>query len=521
MPFAFAPPLRRRRLPSGASGASGTSPASRARGSLALAALGFALASSSSGAALADARADARRAKQAARISSQMLAALVEASGVPGMGAAVWHDGKGIWDGSAGYRDLERKLRVDRNTIFRMASVSKLVTVTAAAKLKQEGKLDVDAPIASIVPGLSPSWAPFSARQLAAHISGLPHYQDVDQARGGTHYKTVEEAVKIFKDRALLAAPGTKYQYSSWGYTLLSAAVERAAGQPFLEYLARHITRDVPVARDATGKSPAAARAYEILDGKVVAAAAHDFSYTWGGGGLGATPRAVAELGGRIMTGKIVSPATFAWMLAPMTFADGKPVAEEDYTVGFGWRTGKDDDGRRIAHHAGNALGARSTLVLWPELGYAVSLLGNASWVSSIDQSGRMLAAPFLPEPASLSPAACPTQAARYEGTFDKTPVRGAVRFSVRDGLCVGELELGNALGEYLNSSASKKGATKLSVIGLDAKGGLSRAALVTPIGIYDLRATSAERFRAPIGRTRELVVSFAAPPAPPAPPAP
>lgn len=457
-----------------------------------------------------DAKHERARQQKAARISDQLLAALVEVSGVPGMGAAVWKDGKVIWTGSAGYRDLERKKRVDRNTIFRLASVSKLITVTAAALLRQQGKLDVDAPISTIVPDLSPRWAPLTARQLAAHISGVPHYQPVDSGRGATHYPTVAAALPVFKDRELLFPPGTAYQYSSWAYTLLSAAVERAAGQPFLAYVARHVTRGVPVAPDVTDKSAAASRAYELVDGKPVAAAPHDFSYTWGGGGFGSTPRAIAELGGRIMTGKVVAPQTFEWMLVPATFADGKTVEDDGNTIGFGWRTNVDDDGHRLAHHSGNALGARSSLMLWPALGFTASLLSNASWVSSIDLSARILAAPFQPEPKTLVRAACPTSAARFHGTFEGKPISGDVRFAVKDGLCVGELPLDNALGEYLNSSATKKGTTRLAVIGMDARGELSRAALVTPIGLYDLRATSTGEHRAAFGK-RVLSIAFIA----------
>lgn len=78
----------------------------------------------------------------ATRVSNRILAALVETNGVPGMGAAVWRNGRIVWTGSAGYRDVELKQRVDENTIFRLASVSKLFAATAAAKLRERGSLD-------------------------------------------------------------------------------------------------------------------------------------------------------------------------------------------------------------------------------------------------------------------------------------------------------------------------------------------------------------------------------------------
>ena len=69
------------------------------------------------------------------RIADKILNALVEANGVPGMAAAVTLDGEVIWSGVAGYRDVSQGAPVDDNTIFRLASVSKLITVGAAARL--------------------------------------------------------------------------------------------------------------------------------------------------------------------------------------------------------------------------------------------------------------------------------------------------------------------------------------------------------------------------------------------------
>ena len=67
-----------------------------------------------------------------AEVSQRMLDELILMNGVPGMGAAIWKGDEIIWTGSAGMRDVERKLPVDERTIFRLASVSKLLAATAA-----------------------------------------------------------------------------------------------------------------------------------------------------------------------------------------------------------------------------------------------------------------------------------------------------------------------------------------------------------------------------------------------------
>ncbi len=450
-----------------------------------------------------------QKTEQAAQVSNKVLRALIETNGVPGMGAAVWRNGKMVWSGSAGYRDVDKKLPVDADTIFRLASVSKLIAVAAAARLKQDGALDVDQPVASILPYLSDKWAPITTRQLAAHVAGLPHYQTIDAQRGGVRYPNVRDAVSVFKDRDLLSSPGSKYSYSSWGYTLLSAVAEDRAGAPFLNYVAKQITPGLVIVPDATDSgNPAASRAYEFVEGQARLAAPHDFSYTWAGGGFGATPKSLAEFGGRMMGGKIVSSATFDWMLQPALLNDGGVVMDGENVIGFGWRTGKDADGDRIAHHAGVTIGARSALVLWPDRSLAVSLLSNALWVSSIEQSAMMIAAPFKPTPTGLVAAACPIKAAHYAGRFGDDRVGGIVRFVMEDGVCIGDIVVDKPLSDFFNAFPQKD-ALKLRVIGIDAASGLSRAALITPIGIYDFRAKTDGSHFARFGPKRELSLTF------------
>lgn len=444
-----------------------------------------------------------------ARIADRLLQALADANGVPGMGAAVVRDGVTLWTGSVGMRDIERGLPVQRDTRFRLASVSKAVTATAVARLHGQGRLDVDAPVQSMLPWLDTGWLPITPRQLAAHTSGLPHYQAVDQARGGVRYGSVRDAVGVFRDRPLLSSPGTQYHYSSWGYTLLSAVVEARAGVPFLDYLASEVTPGLPIGTDAAdGDAADAARAYEFAQGRVRRAAPHDYSYTWAGGGLAATPEALAQFGGRVLSGDVVSPQTRDWMLQPTRLADGAPVHERDYDVGLGWRVSRDADGDRIAHHAGVTNGARSVLVLWPQRGLSASLLSNAAWVASIEQTATVLAAPFGQAGKNAETIACPLQASRYEGEFDRKTFAGIARFAREEGLCVGRLSLPEgALRTWLDAPMQRD-ANELRIIGIDPRGGLGRAALATPIGLHDLRIREGEaRYTATLATGRTLAL--------------
>ena len=455
------------------------------------------------------AAAETGRDGDARQISDAIIEALVEANGVPGMSAALVRNGDIVWLGAAGLRDVEHALPVEADTTFRFASVSKLITAAAAARLAQDGDLDLDAPVRSVVRYITEAWPAISARQLAAHMSGIPHYQDVDSERGGVRFSATADAVGVFSGRRLLANPGAAYNYSSYGYTLLSAVVEESAGEPFLDFVARVLLHGLDIGPELGG-DPHAAIGYDFTaTGGVTPVPPHDYSYAWGGAGFRGSSRDLALFGGRVLSGAIVSPAMRDMMWTPARLNDGSVVMEDrDAAVGFGWRIGRDQDGARIVHHAGVTDGARSALVLYPESGDSVSVLSNARWTASIEQTAMMLAAPFRVGAVSNLGRSCPLTATRFVGRFGSEAIRGAARFELDDGVCRGRISATNAFGVWLNSFPQRD-ATELQIIAVSSDCALARAALVTPVGVYDLRATADGAHEVRVGANRELNVAF------------
>lgn len=449
----------------------------------------------------------ARRDSDAARIADAILAAQIRISGVPGMAATVTRDGRILWEGAAGKRDRARNLPVTPRTSFRFASVSKLLTATAAMRLVQSGTLDLDRPVQVLVPGLDPSWPAITARQLAAHTSGMPHYQERDDSLGRTHFATVTDALRNLQDRPLLAAPGTAYRYSSWGYTLLSAVVEAAAGQPFADHVAQHITPGLAIGPGDGPSDDEAAIGHEFADGDARPAPAHDYSYSLGGAAFRGTATGLARFGDRVMDDHFLSAATRRAMWSPSQLNSGTPVSDRDYEVAVGWRIGRDRSGDMIAHHAGTMPEARSTLVLHPDDRMATALLANAGWVSAIEQTALMLAAPFRVKADPAAPP-CPIGARRYRGVFGAQPIAGEARFRLIGGHCRGSITVANAAGDWFNSFPQDDSGT-ISILAVTADGRLGRAALVTPTGSYDLRVGREGSYSARLGTNRELSVRF------------
>ncbi len=442
------------------------------------------------------------------QVADRMLAALVEMNGVPGMAASVWKDGALVWAGEAGYRNAEERLPVEKGTVFRLASVSKIFAVVAAARLREQDLLDVNRPVQDIIDYLDNDWPPITTGQLASHTSGIPHYQEIDSGRGGIKFENMDESVSVFSGRDLLFTPGAGYNYSSYGYTLLSAVVEQAASQPYLDYLAAEIVPGLRIGPDITDTShPDASTAYTYMEGELAVAPPHDYSYSWGGAGLGSTASDLAEFGGRILSGAVISDASFAWMQQPARLSDGSSVEEGGFPVGFGLRGGTDIDGERIVHHAGVTLGARSVLMLYPDSKIAASVLSNAPWVSNIQQTAIMLAAPFHKPLAPQDSNPCPVEATRYAGTHNGVSLLGTAHFVQDEGICVGTISIDGTLAEWFNN-APQRDTDSVKIIGIHAHRGLARAALITPYGAYDLRPDGAA-YSTDFNSTRSLSVIF------------
>ncbi len=449
-----------------------------------------------------------------------ILGALIAQTGVPGFAAAYARGESIVWTGVAGHRRLVPPAPVTPRTTFRLASVSKLITAVAVAHAAAHGRLSLDAPLGVIArragPNavgaelMPPSWSEITPRQLAAHVAGVPHYQTIDAGRGGIAYRRATDVLEVVFGRALLSSPGTRYAYSSYGYTLLSAALEWSTGRPFDEYVAAHVVKDLAIRpetprRPSTSPDPNAATAYERVTDGVKLAPPHDYSYSLAGAGFVATAPALARFGGRVATGRIVDERTFARMLRPIALADGSTAGASGYEVGLGWRTELAPDGDLIAHHSGVALGARSTLVVRPATGEAVALLSNAAWTASMPRTAETLRAAVRSERAG-GPFCCPIGRRPYAGTFQGGAVSGRISFEYRKGKCRAQMSVLGPLKAWLDRFEPR--AAELTLVALDQRPGGQRWAVVTSVGAFVAHLDPTERrLRVTIGRRAGLDV--------------
>lgn len=145
----------------------------------------------------------------------------------------VFQDGVEIYRREIGMADFEHGRKITRNTVFRLASLTKTFTGEAALSLRAENKLIFEAPISNYLPNF-PRGHDIHVFQLLGHSSGLG---DVPDPARGRRYASLDEAISSFAGQPLAFEPGTGSRYSNAGYVLSAKLIEIAAGQSYDEVL--------------------------------------------------------------------------------------------------------------------------------------------------------------------------------------------------------------------------------------------------------------------------------------------
>ena len=251
--------------------------------------------------------------------------------GIPGVSVAIASGSTLRFAAGYGQADAENGVPAKAVTAYRLASVSKPITAVAVLKLAEEGKLDLDAPIQRYVPSFPEKPFPVTARQLLGHLGGIRHYRD-DEPTNTKPYSGIESGLSFFKDDALVAEPGTKYSYSTYGYTLLGAAIEGASGKPYLDYLREAIFARAGMtsirADEVRSLIPNRAQGYvRTKGGDLFNSGLADVSYKVPGGGLIATATDVARFGAALGAGALLTRESLAAMLT-LAAREGRPGDE-------------------------------------------------------------------------------------------------------------------------------------------------------------------------------------------------
>ena len=327
--------------------------------------------------------------------------ALVVEENLPGLSLAVGIAGEIVWAEGFGWADIDERRPVTPKTLFRIGSVAKPMTATAVGVLHERGLLDLDAPVRDYVPSFPEKEWSVTTRQLMGDVAGVRHPPfDEELLFMHDHCESPLQGLEHFADDPLRFAPGTRYQHSSYGWTLVGAVVEAASGEPFLDFMQREVY-DPSEMRDTVFDDvlrPMARRTHfywSFGGGRGVEDANDaDNSCIQGAGALLSTPSDVIRFGLAILGGRVLRSETLDMLRTPLELESGESTG-----YGLGWFVRSAPLGSEAKTttfgNTGSSVGGFTSFLTLPEHGIVVAVTTNVSLARGLPSLSLRLARIF------------------------------------------------------------------------------------------------------------------------------
>lgn len=301
----------------------------------------------------------------------------------PGAAVIVVEDGKVIHRKGYGMANLEYGVPITPETPFHVASVSKQFTAFAVARLAEEGKIAIDAPIQTYLPEVPRFAAPITPYQMIHHTSGLRDQWALLMLQGHTLSDVITDAhiIELVKQqRDLNFEPGSRFIYSNTGYTLLAQLVARVSGKSFRAWTHDEIFAPLDMARshfhdDYTEIVPGRAYSYQPTPpGGAAKYSLIPLNYgTVGATGLFTTADDLAKWMDNLISGRLGGTALRDLMMAPGRLNGGGTI---EYGYGLSPGTYRNEP---VVGHAGSDAGFRSDMLVFPNRKLGIAVLANSA----------------------------------------------------------------------------------------------------------------------------------------------
>ncbi len=297
-----------------------------------------------------------------------------EKTKTPGLSAALVDDHELCYEQGYGLADIENNVPATPETVYRLASISKMLTAVGVMQLVEDGKLDLSVPIQQYVPGFPEKQAPITCELLLKHQSGIRHYKG-DEVGSTKAYARVRDSFGVFQDDPLLFNPGEKFSYTTYGFNVVGAAIEGASGEDYVSYIQKRVCEPagmINIRPDSPAKIiPHRAAGYRRSGPVVVNDVAVDISNKIPGGGWCGTPGDLARFAIALCQGKLVSVDSLERMWTPQKTSAGKET-----NAGYGCFIDT-VHGDRLISHSGGQPKVSTYLVFSPARKTAVALMCN------------------------------------------------------------------------------------------------------------------------------------------------
>lgn len=289
-------------------------------------------------------------------------------------GVWLWaKDGNVITSGARGKADREAGIANTLNTRFRIGSMNKMFTAVATLQLVERGRLSLDDTIGKVLPDYpNPDVASkVKVRHLLSHTGGTGDIFGPEFEAHRLDLRTLQDYVKLYGERTLNFEPGTKWEYSNYGFLLLGVMIEKVSGKSYYGFVAENVYKVAGMSH--SGSEPESVAVDSRSKGYMrdrFEMVSNEPTLPWRGtsaGGGYTTAADLMQFASALMSNKLLTAGTLAEAVRPQ-FTTG------DY--GFGFQLGPPGEAQSYGH-GGGAPGMNAILRVYPESGQSVIVLCN------------------------------------------------------------------------------------------------------------------------------------------------
>jgi len=339
------------------------------------------------------------------RLDSIAAAEVVENRAV-GIVAAVVKGKETLLLKAYGKSDVEGNVAMTTDTIVPIGSTTKQFTAVAILQLRDQGKLSLDDEIMKWLPDFDTRGNKVTLRHLLGHTSGVSELGAMPELRAMKLMRnptvTLNDVYKIVSRSPFQFPTGTMQIYSNTGFWLLGLIIEKASGMTYEEYIEKKLFEPLGMTRSMycndSENLPRRAHGYGMKGGMSGRVPAIVHTGTYAAGALCSTAEDMITWLQALHGGKVLSPRSYAELIAPSKLADGTPLR---YSLGTS--VAEDRRGLKYIGHNGGGFGFSSEARWYPDAQLAVVVLTNSE-PDAITVTTEDLAAAVVPVPPSAGP---------------------------------------------------------------------------------------------------------------------
>ncbi|MEO6222970.1 MAG: serine hydrolase domain-containing protein [Vicinamibacterales bacterium] len=318
----------------------------------------------------------------------QTVRAGISEQNLPALSVAVGVGGEVVWAEAFGWADLENKVAASPDTRFRIGTASMVLTSAGVGLLLERELLNLDEKIQTYVPEFPEKQWPVTLRQLMGHVAGIRRDKG-DEESVTERCGQPMEGVQRFAKYPLLFEPGSDYRFTTYGWMLVSAAIDAVGEQPFFTFMRKQVFDPLGMDHTNANGEPTADRSIDYFprfagDPRYGPQEPSELDYSCfsGASGFLSTRSDLVRFGLAIHSGTFLKPATVELLQAPQRLTSGKETG-----YGLGW----DLEDATLAgaqvviggHDAELRGGMVGSFMLFRERGLVVSVLSNTAYADT------------------------------------------------------------------------------------------------------------------------------------------